>query len=402
MSNPKVLFVDHCSRMSGAEIALFHTVTNMREIDPLVLLAESGELERRLIESGIPTHKITLNPRTGTASRNGIGSIRTALFQFYDVARFAKQFRKFVKSEQPDVVQTNSMKAHVLVGVSLIWISQPVIFHIRDRVTTDFMSRAGVLLIRSLVRVVPSSIIANSRSTLATVPNSVRSAVIPSPIVKPDPLKYPRKSHADFVFAIVGRITPWKGQDIAIQAFAKVAERNETQLRIIGGPIFGENDYQDELEKLTVDLGISDRVHFVGHVDDVYAELSSVDCLIHTSVIPEPFGQVIVQGMAMGLPVIAANAGGPTEVIDNDVDGLLYPPGDVDELAAHMARVANNPGDAERLGKNAAGTAQKYTIERIVAEYSDEILELVRVRELTGKRRVRRHLPADISDVPGV
>jgi len=67
-------------------------------------------------------------------------------------------------------------------------------------------------------------------------------------------------------------------------------------------------------------------------------------------VIPEPFGQVVVEGMAVGLPVIASAAGGPTEVITDGFDGLLCPPGDSVELAAHMRRLADSPDERARLG----------------------------------------------------
>jgi len=83
--------------------------------------------------------------------------------------------------------------------------------------------------------------------------------------------------------------------------------------------------------------------------------------LVHASVIPEPFGLVVVEAMAAGLPVIAADAGGPAEVITHRVDGVLYPPGDVDALASMLARARDEePTIAGQLGMKARATAGRF------------------------------------------
>jgi glycosyltransferase involved in cell wall biosynthesis len=72
--------------------------------------------------------------------------------------------------------------------------------------------------------------------------------------------------------------------------------------------------------------------------------------LVHASTIPEPFGMVVIEGMAAGLPVVAADAGGPTEVIDHGVDGLRYPMGDAGALAEALSTLAADAGLRARLG----------------------------------------------------
>ena len=90
------------------------------------------------------------------------------------------------------------------------------------------------------------------------------------------------------------------------------------------------------------DSGSVDRVVFRGFREDVWAELSQIHLLVHCSLIPEPFGQVVVEGMAAGVPVIAADAGGPAEIITHNVDGILTAPGDVAALAAAMRRIRDD------------------------------------------------------------
>ncbi len=95
-------------------------------------------------------------------------------------------------------------------------------------------------------------------------------------------------------------------------------------------------------ESMARELGLADRVSFRGFAEDVHAELARLDVLVHASTVPEPLGQVVLEGMAAGLPVVAADAGGPAEIIDDGVDGLLYPPGDEAALAERLRRLADD------------------------------------------------------------
>jgi glycosyltransferase involved in cell wall biosynthesis len=104
---------------------------------------------------------------------------------------------------------------------------------------------------------------------------------------------------------------------------------------------------------------------------------------VHASVIPEPFGQVVVEGMAARLAVVAADAGGPAEVITHEVDGLLYPPGNVAALALLLRRLADDPALRFRLGDQAVITAEKYGSANMAAELV-EIYQRIR-RQQVGR-----------------
>ena len=110
-------------------------------------------------------------------------------------------------------------------------------------------------------------------------------------------------------------------------------------------------------------LGISDRVVFRGFREDVWAELSLIHLLVHCSLIPEPFGQVVVEGMAAGVPVIAADAGGPAEIITHNVNGMLTAPGDVVALAAAMGRIRDDTSLRRTLVSGGLARAEEYSPE---------------------------------------
>src|SRR5262249_5014649 len=122
------------------------------------------------------------------------------------------------------------------------------------------------------------------------------------------------------------------------------------------------------LEVTARELGIAERVSFRGFVDDVHSELAGLDVLVHASTIPEPLGQVVLEGMAVGLPVIAANAGGPAEVIDDGVDGLLYPMGDDAAMAECLRRLAGDEALRSRLGREGRKRAEAFSSEAVAAQ----------------------------------
>jgi glycosyltransferase involved in cell wall biosynthesis len=165
---------------------------------------------------------------------------------------------------------------------------------------------------------------------------------------------------------IVGRVTEWKGQHVFLEAVAQAFRSRPVEAVVIGAPLFGEDAYADRIRRQAAEL--DGAVTFRGFVDDVPSELAQLDLLVHASIIPEPFGQVVLEGMAAGLPVAAANAGGPAEVIDDGIDGLLYPPGDADALADRLQLLAGDRELRLRLGRAARESAAEFSPQSVAAK----------------------------------
>ena len=174
----------------------------------------------------------------------------------------------------------------------------------------------------------PTTVVANSQATLETLPGARRTFVIPSPIDLPS--TSPHRNGHPLRVGMVGRIAPWKGQHVFVEAFARAFPDGEQAAIVVGAPMFGDDevDYLSRLRKLGGELGLGDRLVFTGFSERVSDELEDLDVLVHASITPEPFGQVILEGMASGLAVVAAGAGGPLELIDDGHDGLLVRPDD--------------------------------------------------------------------------
>ena len=155
----------------------------------------------------------------------------------------------------------------------------------------------------------------------------------------------------------LGRLAPQKRPDLALRAVARVP----------GAELEVANDGPDraELKRLASELGMAERVRFLGYRDDVPALLARASCLLVTSDY-EGASLVVPEAMAAGVPVVATRAGGVEEVLDGG--GVVVEPGDVDAVAAALARVLEDGDEAARLGEAGRTRAvEEFTRERMVA-----------------------------------
>jgi glycosyltransferase involved in cell wall biosynthesis len=163
---------------------------------------------------------------------------------------------------------------------------------------------------------------------------------------------------------LVGTFARWKGHDVFLDAAAKAGERapadRPCRFYIVGGPIYktaGSQWSVDELKARASGMGLGQSIGFVGHQNDPSLAMRGLDVIVHASTRPEPFGRVIVEGMACGKAVIAVAGGGSAELFDHERTALGVPPDDPEALASAMLRLASDPGLRGRLGRDGASSA---------------------------------------------
>lgn len=179
------------------------------------------------------------------------------------------------------------------------------------------------------------------------------------------------------VIGIVGRLQPWKRQDRLIEAVAKLRSHDperDVQLLIIGGDAHGyAPEYEPALHALVDKLGLGDSVIFTGQVPSADPYLGLIDVLVNASDV-EPFGIVLLEGMAFKLPVVAVAAGGPLEIIEDGVNGILVESSDPLDLAAGIDRL-KDPAERARIGAAGARTVlERYS----PAVMTDKLLAAIR------------------------
>jgi glycosyltransferase involved in cell wall biosynthesis len=362
----RVVYLDHTAVLSGGELALARLLPALVDVDVHVILGEEGPLVKKLEEEGVSVEVLPLAAATRSRNRRAVGLVSVVGVDTAVSALYALRLAARLRRLEPDVVHTNSLKAALYGGVAGRLARVPVVWHVRDRIAADYLGNRATAIVRAAARTLPTVVIANSHSTLATV--GVDGWVIPSPI-EPSSAA-PPKTGATFTVGMVGRIARWKGQHVFIEAFARAFPDGPERATIVGAPMFGEDDraYDCEVRALVDELGLGERVRFTGFVDDVSSWLAEFDVLVNASVAPEPFGQVVVQGMATGLPVVATDAGGPAEMIDDGVSGFTFPIGDASALAEILVRIARDPQLRADVGSRGRSVAVRFKPDVVAQE----------------------------------
>jgi glycosyltransferase involved in cell wall biosynthesis len=171
-------------------------------------------------------------------------------------------------------------------------------------------------------------------------------------------------AHDELLLGIVGNIKDWKGQDVLIRALPLLPESIRWKCLVVGSVSTHPASvaYARGLERLASELGVVDRVVFTGYRQDVPALVEAMDLLVHTSLMPEPLGLVILEGMALAKPVVCSAHGGPVEIVEDGHSGSLVPPGDSRALAACLARLMASPEVRKQMGAAALARVRSFPV----------------------------------------
>ncbi len=357
----RVVFLDHVARLSGGEIALLRLLPRLRGVNAHVILAEDGPFANRLQQAGISVEVLALDAAARELRKDSVGLGAAGLAGAPGTLAYVARLAWRLRALRPDVVHTNSLKAGVYGTLAARAAGVPAIWHVRDRISEDYLPASAARVLRWLIARLPRGVIVNSRATLDTLGPGGAGAwreVLADTVLAPGLAPQPRSEIA--TFGMVGRLAPWKGQDLFLRAFARAFPDDQARAVIVGSAMFGEEDYQRGLGALASELGIERHVEFRGFREDVWSELAGFDVLVHASRAPEPFGQVVLEGMAAGLPVIAPDEGGPATMIADGHSGVLYKSRDVNALASAMRSLHDAPERRVELGTSARRAAAAY------------------------------------------
>ena len=368
----RVLYVNQTAQMSGAERSLLSLLKGLGGDPEPVVACPSGELAEAVRSVGI---KVV--PITGTQASFRLHPLHTSS-GLWEIARSSLQLRLLVSRLRPDIIHANSTRASLLALVARERPGPPVIAHIRDWVPEGRFSRMVLALIarRADAVLANSAYIARQFDGL-TVRNPVRSIHNPVDLDQFDlavadgeAVRRELAVSADaIVLSVVGQLTPWKGQDDAIRILVSLLRADrEVILLLVGsakfsgaGTQFDNLAYQQDLRDLASELGVADRVRFVGERKDVPDVLAATDILLMPSW-REAFGRIAIEAMAIGVPVAATAVGGPAEIISAGVDGLLLPPREPDTWSRALEPLLSDPGQRAQMGKRGRHRARDFSL----------------------------------------
>ena len=179
------------------------------------------------------------------------------------------------------------------------------------------------------------------------------------------------------VFLLAGRLGPWKGQEVFLEALAVIRRKHPEVLGlVVGHDPSPDGYYLKQLQKKASERDLDEHVRFLPWQQDVWSIYAACDAVVHASSQPEPFGLVILEAMLACKPVIATKAGGVVDLVRDGVSGLMVPPGDPAMLAGAIGRYMENPKEAASFaaaGRKRAETlfTMKRNAEQIAALYQE-------------------------------
>lgn len=172
--------------------------------------------------------------------------------------------------------------------------------------------------------------------------------------------KFFNVSKNQIVIGLVGRINSWKGQQLLLQAYSKIASKYpEIKLVFIGSAPPNQEFFEEDLIAKVKEFKLEDRVVIVPFQTNINDFWASVDIASVPSTEPEPFGMVAIEAMLHAKPVVAANHGGLTEIVISGETGFLFENNNADSLAAHLEKLIVDTDLQKRFGK--AGKERVYS-----------------------------------------
>jgi FkbM family methyltransferase len=359
-----IAVISHTAELGGAELVMISLLDSLKDLGvvPHVLLPEHGALEERLKNSAI-TYEII--PYRSWARNMAADSAQMNKEDIYNTQAIRMIYNSLIES-RPEVVLTNTIVipwaavAARAIGIPNVWL----IHEFGDKDHGFTFDYPYIEILHTIDRL-SDLVITNSKSVHNYVKRGIdsekvkqiyHSVKIPEGIEQKDKKDTFRISQS-FRLALVGRIMPSKGQMDAIRAVKILKDYGyKVELVLVGAK--GDKDYVKKIEDFVEQNELKELIHFVDFTNNPYTYVMQSNAVLMCSR-NEAFGRVTVEGMLLGKPVIGSNSGGTPEIIKNQETGLLYKPGDPEDLAQKISTLIKNPNKALGMGQKAMEVAKE-------------------------------------------
>ncbi len=389
----RVAVLSPAADLGGAERSLlaFLRASKAYGLEATVILPRMGTLAEALTSQTV-RWKIVRPSRVVLRQSRQLhpSNLAAAVVLPVELPRYLTRLAAALRAEAPDVLYSNGVKAHLLSSLIGPWLGMPVVWHVRDFTGGRLMAR--------LADWVPEKVITNSNAVAAHLARRMRQpqkiSVIHNAIDLADfsptgprsieALRHPA-THRVGLPAVLAR---WKGHLMFLDAVDRIRRQcPDTIFFLIGGSIYdttSERGYERELRSEIARRSLEGQVVLTGFQRDMPPWYRAMDVLVHASIRPEPFGRTVMEAMACGRPVVAADAGGIPEFVTHGRNGLLYTMGDARALAEAVVALLRNPRERSRLGAAGRRTALEcFALEHHAARVAAVLHAAAAVRPLS-------------------
>jgi glycosyltransferase involved in cell wall biosynthesis len=311
-----------------------------------------------------------------------------------ETVRSARRLARIIRRERVALVHVNEI-LDVYGGIAARIAGVPCVWHVRADISS-WPAPLRKVLPRIVARL-SSEIIAVSASVEEEVfrlqgVDTHKVSVIHDP--GPDPSALRPEAHRSAVrrelgleddaslVVLVAKMVEPKGHEVLVRAVPTVlASFPKAHFVIVGGDLDGPHHqrYAARLRRLPGELGVGPAVTFTGYRSDVPRIMAAADVITHCSTHPDPFPGVVLQGMGLGMAVVASDIGGPREQIEDGVSGVLVAPNDAAALALAINDLLGDPAKRASLGRVAAARVrERFTSEGFYRRLSQTYGDLIR------------------------
>ncbi|MGB3292740.1 MAG: glycosyltransferase family 4 protein [Phormidesmis sp.] len=366
----RILFLDQSGHLGGAELCLLDIARPYGD-SCRVALFSAGPFQQRLSAADIPVSVLAqqgIQVRKEGGLTQGFSSLGQLVPLIRQVSSLARSY---------DLIYANTPKALIVGAIASLLSHRPLVYHLHDIISPAHFSKTNRTLLITLANRFAAQVIANSAASQAAfisaggnpalcsvVYNGFQPDAYQIPTAESNQLKAELGVENQFLIGHFSRLSPWKGQHVLIEALAHCPE--DVTALLVGDALFGEQDYVQQLHDQVERSGLRSRVKFLGFRTDIPQVMSACDLVVHSSTAPEPFGRVIVEAMLCGTPVIAAAAGGATELVDDGKTGWLCPPEQPQQLAKIILNCCHSPQRQQAMARSAQTYArEKFDLDNV-------------------------------------
>ncbi len=370
MKKVTVLFVDAAVEFGGSLVVIGNLIDALdkRHFRSIVV----GEINRALLEkficSEVRTYRIAriynyadwfmtvdlINRLPGRFLRKVTNYLLSAVRSVVNGVYLARIAMVVVK-EGVDIIHVSNGMNNLAPVLCAVFLGRKFVVHVHGVETPGFIQK---LLLKRVPHFITISDYMKNSLIKNGYPND-RMTVLANPVcpreVSIKKISELRNRYGintdEQVLGIVGRVVRWKGHVEFLMA-AGIVMRTVPRLKvlIVGDFAHKSTPYRSEITRIIEDSGYKDRVIFTGYVSDVENYYCLMDVCVHASIDPEPFGLVITEAMACGVPVIASDRGAPREIITDGVNGYLVNPDETEKLAEAIIMLLNDGDLRSRIG----------------------------------------------------
>lgn len=369
-SHPKsILFFSSFGNLRwGGQRSLYHLVTRMDRMRyrPIVVLPSDEDFAGTLREQGVEVVIHELPPFGLTNPFACLSSVRYLL--------------RMVETRGISLLHTDGPRNTLYTGLIGRWKAIPVVFHVRvsdrdryDRIIYGCATR--IILVAGSLRNRFDWV--KDDGKFRTIYNGVDLKLFDGEASEAPATEGRFLPGNTILIVCAGRVEPQKGQHDLVEACAKLKASGIAFQLLLAGEVT-DKAYMEKCRNRTAVLRIDDQVLFAGHIGNMAGLLRSADIFVLPSTHGEAFSRAIIEAMAMGKPVVAADVGGAREAIGEGACGFLVPPGDPAALGDKILLLAREASIRQRFGAAARRRVEeRFTIEQNVRETEKLYAELL-------------------------